>query len=177
MLYQRILAAANKNANAMELLIKQFQPLLHKYACRLHTEDAEQNITLFFLELMHHIPVDILHPHMDGKIINYISKALHNYYIHQAVSYLNAPPITYLTDVYSAGRALPETCVTYDSYNNLFLGTIKELLSATEYDVIESIYFHQYSVAQVAQFKNISRQAVNQTRLRALRKLKQHLYS
>lgn len=60
----------------------------------------------------------------------------------------------------------------YDHYNGLVLSTLKELLSNTEYEIIVAIYFHQYSVSQVALHKAISRQAVNQTRIRALMKLK-----
>ena len=60
-----------------------------------------------------------------------------------------------------------------DTYENLILDELKSILTTTEYDVIVKIFFEEWSVIELANEYGISRQSVNQTKQRALKKIRQ----
>ena len=57
---------------AMEQLLHKFHPLLKKYANKLKYEDALSELTLFFIELVHKIPMQMLQSANEGKLVKYI---------------------------------------------------------------------------------------------------------
>lgn len=170
MLYKYILQARKKDTDAMLYLIQKFYPLLLKYSSMIHEEDSLSEIILFFLELLHHIPSQLLQPQLEGKLVNYIVVSIRNYPIHKRKERALLHR-TFSTGFQNWYPKYSEPC-SYDNHDQLLFDIIKEPLSNTEYEVIVAIYFYQYSVSQVALFRHISRQAVNQTRIRALKKLK-----
>lgn len=64
---------------------------------------------------------------------------------------------------------------SYDNYNILLTLSLNKILNQQEFLVIYTIYFLGYSSADIAQASGISRQAVNQTKVRALKKLRNAL--
>ncbi len=61
--------------------------------------------------------------------------------------------------------------VTLDTHFELELTGIDHLLTESELSVVEKIYLLVYTVAETAAINEISRQAVNKTKKRALKKL------
>lgn len=172
MLYQDILASINKDSSSMEKLISRFAPLLNKYSRRMYSEDAKQEITLFFLELLHKIPSELLTVQSEGKIVNYISASIKHYYIQQKDKEHAVPVIQYFEDNQKLLSSPPKEYVPYDHHNNLLLCELKTILTQTEFEIIVLLYFYQYSISQIALIKKRSRQSINQTKLKALQKLK-----
>ena len=60
---------------------------------------------------------------------------------------------------------------TYDTYSNLDFELLQKSLTKPEFTVIRMIYYIGYTVAETATYCGVSRQAVNQMRNRALKKL------
>ena len=65
---------------AMEQLLHKFHPLLKKYANKLKYEDALSELTLFFIELVHKIPMQMLQSANEGKLVKYIDTGVQNQY-------------------------------------------------------------------------------------------------
>ncbi|WP_407697178.1 sigma factor-like helix-turn-helix DNA-binding protein [Schinkia azotoformans] len=61
---------------------------------------------------------------------------------------------------------------TSDTYFNLDLTGIDHVLTKLELSIIKKYYLLNYTVTEIASIYGISRQAVNQTKNRALKKLK-----
>lgn len=57
-------------------LINKFEPLLKHYSYRLHCEDALNELTLAFIEMLHAVRPDSFRSQEDVVIISYISQPL-----------------------------------------------------------------------------------------------------
>lgn len=64
---------------------------------------------------------------------------------------------------------------TNDFYRDLFLQDIKKYLTGLEYQVILSVYVQGKKPAELAKELQVSRQAVNEVKLTALRKLRKFI--
>ena len=80
MLVDKIREAQQGNQDAMLYLIQKYMPLLNRYSKKLHQEDAYSELTLAFIELIHHIRIDRLISGSDGAITNYIAASVKNAY-------------------------------------------------------------------------------------------------
>ena len=61
---------------------------------------------------------------------------------------------------------------TRDQYDQLIIHDLRKILNENELEIIYALYFGQQTVSEIAQRKNKTRQAVNQTKIKALQKLK-----
>ena len=64
------------------------------------------------------------------------------------------------------------TVSAYDKYDFINIDYLKSCLTEKEYEIIMLLFYYDYSVAEIAEAKKISRQAVNQTKLIAINKLR-----
>lgn len=62
---------------------------------------------------------------------------------------------------------------TCDQYDQLTLQDLHKVLNEYEFAIVYAIYFEQRSVAEVARQKHKTRQAINQTKIKALQKIKE----
>ncbi len=174
MLIATIKQAALGNQQAMLDLIKQFEPLLKKYARKLNYPDAYCDLRLFFLDLVHYLADDKLKYPCDAYIVSYIQKAVeHAYYRILWKQHISTRDLPFASlseeEMYLAESKLSSG----DTYENLILDELKSILTTTEYDVIVKIFFEEWSVIELANEYGISRQSVNQTKQRALKKIRQ----
>lgn len=165
-LYNLVFYARNNDVVSTELLIETFNPQLKKYARLLNGEDTYQSLTVFLLELLHKIPLEKDCFRNDKILFSYISKSLKNKYIKLSVhhnrilaSEIEIAPDFKLTDPHSFERTLD----LFDLFKNL---------NSYEAGVLLLIYFSGYTTREVADSMQITRQAVNQIKKRALKKLK-----
>ena len=77
-LYQLIICAKRNCNSAKIALVEQFSPIITKYANKLSYEDAQQDLIVFFLELLPDIPERL---NDDAEIISYIAKSIYHQYI------------------------------------------------------------------------------------------------
>lgn len=165
-----IRAAQNGENEQMLYLIEQFKPLLRKYARRLHTEDAENELILRFLEIITAFDTEHMGNQSDGAITNYFCAAVYHAYCK-----LQAKQREYhMLDIDDPAiqkflMTLPESSAP-DKLSDFPDG----LLTDAEHVVIRQLFERGRSSAEIAQELGISRQSVNQTKLRAMKKLRQY---
>lgn len=165
-----IRAAQNGENEQMLYLIDQFTPLLRKYARRLHMEDAENELILRFLEIITYFDVDKMENQSDGAITKYLCSAIYHAYCK-----LQAKQTEYhMVDIDDPTiqqflMTLPENSAS-DKLPHFPDG----LLTNTEHTVIRLLYEQGYSSTIIARKLGVSRQSVNQTKLRALKKLQKY---
>ena len=155
-------------------LLTRFEPLLKKYSALLTYEDAFEDLRAFFIELINKMANHEIALKSDGQIVNYIVISIQNYYIHLSKSHSFTPTLfSELSD---------EQLVHLDSITaNEFDFTLSEYfigntgLKKREIEILYMYYVQQFTVKEIARHFNISRQAVNQTKLRAIEKLKKTL--
>lgn len=81
MLLNLIRAAQDGDQNDMLLLIQKFSPILKKYGKMLKYEDAINDLTLYFIELIHQFDAEKMSSTCDGAIIKYIAKCIYHFYL------------------------------------------------------------------------------------------------
>lgn len=171
-----IFRSQSGDKNATLELIEKFNPLLKKYAFRLFYDDAYNDLLADFVELLRNIKMENVHSKNEGSMVSYINKSIQSSYIKESVAVKKfrrfIPESEFKEEeLYSleAASAINDTYFAYE-----FPG-IEKVLTKSETDVVKMIYLNGYSVCEAAQRLGTSRQAVNQMKNRALKKLKTQL--
>lgn len=172
MLYDQIALAQNGDKSVMLALIEQFNPLITKYSKRLNTEDAFEDMRLVFIELVMGLKLDMLRSHSDGVIVSYITKTIRTKYIAKNKRNEMEECTVYWDDLDELFQRKFEPNNPLFSAEEDFVRAISPgVLNEKELDIITMVYLYGYSAAEIARRKKITRQAVNQIKLKALRKL------
>lgn len=157
-------------------LIKKFNPLLKKYAKKLYYDDAYNDLLLDFIELLHNIRLERIRGPDEEFLVSYICTSIRSSYIKRLISLKklrNYVPYSALSEgqLYYAEAA----SATSDLYLRLEIIGFENVLTESELSIIKMIYLLDYTVTETADIYGISRQAVNQTKKRALQKLEKWL--
>ena len=91
MLMEQIVRAQQGCSEEMEALIEKFEPILKKYSRKLFWEDAHNDMTLAFIELVYALPLDKLRNTEDGALVNYIAASVRNTYNAFLKQYFSRP--------------------------------------------------------------------------------------
>lgn len=167
-LQRTITDAHSQDKDAMEELLIAFYPLIKKYARKLSYEDAEQDLVLFFIELVNFLPVEKFQQGEEGQIVSYIQKAvIHQYY---KLDKKNRNYDLYWED---SGMEPAEDIASNEANGELSL--LFQCLSEKQRRVLELRIYHQFSDSQIGEMLGISRQAVYKDRKNAIKKLKEEL--
>ncbi|HCF71102.1 MAG TPA: sigma-70 family RNA polymerase sigma factor [Syntrophomonas sp.] len=167
-----IIKSQRGDSEATLMLIKKFEPLLKKYAYKLYYDDAYSDLLFDFIELLHHIRLDRMRGLSEGILISYIGTSIRSSYIKRLIDLKKLRsfvPYSALSDgeLYYAEA----TSATADPHFKLEMTGIDQVLTELELSIIKMIYLLGYTVTETANIYGISRQAVNQTKKRALQKL------
>jgi DNA-directed RNA polymerase specialized sigma subunit, sigma24 homolog len=153
-------------------LIKKFDPLINKYARMLRHEDAYNDLLLEFLELVRYMGISEPTNTGDAYLVSYINTSMKRKY-YQKISSKNILPIVLFTDMSECqDYAISSLLQKQDDYHGLLMDELSHLLNAYEYDVIYKVFFLGYSISEIAKLKAVSRQNINQTKKRALNKIR-----
>jgi RNA polymerase sigma factor (sigma-70 family) len=158
-------------------LVNKFKPLLKKYAFKLNFDDAYDDLLLDFLILIKAIQIQNLKNCSEGALITYIQKSIFNSYIKQSLRIKKLRNISLYSDLSDSELYYVESSYSnIDDYSDLEFQCFDHILTKPEALIIKMIYRSGYSASEIAIMCGISRQAVNQTKNRALKKL-ERLYS
>lgn len=173
MLYDSIWQAQTGSDKEMMELVLKFTGLFKKYGRKLGYEDAENDLVADFIELIRHFKLNKLHNTSDGAIVNFIYQSTYRAYLKRmkneiekklsVVSFEDLTPVQ-LQQAYSGMATVSEEAIT--SYFPEVGLTDKEIM------ILDAIYGKGYTVSDVAAFLGVSRQNVNQIKMRAITKLK-----
>ncbi len=165
-LYQLILKAKKKDAIALDTIIQVFSKQMNAYSRRLDQEDTLQDLTIFLIELIAKLCLDKEYLKNDKILLAYISKSLKHRYFKLAKK--SATKIFKEVD-------LQETLqIPYhdNTEQEFFMHDLFMHLNSKEKDILTMIYIYGFSVKEISFINNVTRQAINQTKNRALHKLK-----
>lgn len=166
----------NGSSECVMEILQIFRPLFNKYGRLLIYEDASQDLEVALIASLAKIDMRGLSSKNDSVMGSYIQAIIYHEYISLSVKHKewknNAVLIENMDDLPTKGqRASP--CHTNDFKNQIFYD-ISKYLTELESDIIVMVYWHGYTVRDISNARRISRQAVNCTKQRALRKLRQH---
>ena len=172
-LYDKIIAAQQGNEESTLDLINAFSPLLKKYAFLLSTEDSYEELQYFLIDFIKNINTNGLNSSSNGAIINYISKVIYHQYITLSKANRQRKSTVYIQDMNEYDTMQYDSrCGESDDYNQLLIYDLKRTLTAKEFSVIYALIFKGLSVTEIAENQGISRQAVNQMKNSAIKKLR-----
>ncbi|PXV86254.1 RNA polymerase sigma factor (sigma-70 family) [Lachnotalea glycerini] len=154
-------------------LINKFTPLLKKYAFKLNYEDAYNDLILNFIECIHNFHVENIKSKAERSIVSYICTSIHSSYVKRLNEIIRLQNLFIYSNLSESEQYYIESLsATNDSHFKLYMESLQDFLTAPEISIIELVYYYGFSVNDIANFYGISRQAVNQMKNRALRKLK-----
>lgn len=154
-------------------LIKKFNPLLKKYSYKLRYDDAYDDLLIDFIKLLNNVQLKVLRDTSEGTIVSYICKSIRGSYIKRIITLKKLHTIVPFSALSDSELYYAETASsTSDTYFELEFTGVDRVLTELELSVIKMIFLLSYTVSEIAYIYGISRQAVNQTKNRALKKLK-----
>lgn len=173
-IYKQILAYQGGDTNAALELVEKFKPLIKRYAFFLHREDGFEDLQCFLLSMLKTWDMSRLSSTDDATIIRYIANSVKNEYIALSKNRAKERGTSYLEDA-TVQQVIEyeQKTSTWDQYSQLTLQDLHKVLNEYEFAILYALYFEQQSVAEVAQQKHKTRQAINQTKIKALQKLKE----
>ena len=106
-------------------------------------------------------------------MVSYICTSVHSSYVKRLIEVKRLRNLLLYSDLNDSELYYIESIsATNDVYQEYELSFIKKILTKQELTVIRMIYFTGYTVTEIANFYGTSRQAVNQMKNRALKKLR-----
>jgi len=154
------------------VLIKRFNPLLMKYARKLGNEDAYNDLMADFLGMLHEFKPESMEIKADGAFVNYFQNAVYHFYTKHLRKKIDSFTVKSFSEVSEEELRILETKASAE--DRYFQDDIFESSNAlTEYEanILRMFYCEGWPIVEIANTMNISRQAVNQAKIRANRKL------
>jgi RNA polymerase sigma factor (sigma-70 family) len=157
------LAQAGDEQSILKLYNK-FLPKIQKCGRNLYYDEAETDITIRFLEFIRKTNFDSLISKCDGAVISYTNKFFENTYKNLLISRGTHVPLIYLDDENSFTNDVTYYDDQSDLENDCFL-----FLTELQRKIIVYRYIYGYSIQEISDKLNVSRQAVNRTKNRAIK--------
>lgn len=157
-------------------LVEKFKPLMKKYAYILHYEDAYHDLLADFIELLLKLKVERIKNKEEGSMISYLSTSIHSSYIKKLIKVKQMRNFIVYSDLTEKElHYIDALTATNDIYIGIDYDIMRKLLTNQEFIIIKMIFYEGYSVTETANANGITRQAINQMKNRALKKLKDRI--
>ncbi len=147
--------------------IERFKPLIKKYSKKLQYDCAETDLIITIIKILKNMP----YINDEKAYISYIAKSVKNEYVRLS----KKEQLTAQREVPMELEAIPGE--ESDMEIKIDLYQVLVFLNSNQKKVIELNYFLNYSDSEIAAKLNISRQAVNKTKRKALEVIRQKLIS
>lgn len=174
-LLREIKQSKQNDQEATLSIIHRFLPLLKKYSRLLGYEDAFLDLQCDLIASIKSMNLSGFSEENSGQIITYLQKSIYHSYIARSKMIHRNNNICLIEDLSDGLKAiLEEKNAVVDSFDGLVLYELRNILNLHEYIVFVSCCLEGEPAAKVAKRLKVSRQAVNQEKLRAIKKLRQH---
>lgn len=171
------LAKAGDEDSMLEIL-KRFNNLINKYVRLInYDEDCKSELILKLITLVKtEIDIDKMRNNDDSAFVKYISYSLHNQYIVISKAYCQIHNNETAYDPKTIADFLEDDLQHCEDYEQgIFMDMLRSILTEREFICIRMIIIEGWTADEVAQKLGISKQAVNQCKLRAQKKIKRYL--
>ncbi|MCI6667221.1 MAG: sigma-70 family RNA polymerase sigma factor [Romboutsia timonensis] len=162
-LRNKIIEIQNGNKDNIYDILIIFDNILNKYSRLLDNEDTKQDLIIFLIGLFDKIPIYKFNN--ERQILSYISKSIKYEYIR--LSKINSRKLS--NEVYINEDT--EIYYNFDSSDLEFLDLIN-ILNESEKNILKLFFVENFSISEISKLMNVSRQAINQNKNRAIKKLK-----
>lgn len=163
--------AQEKNKDATMKIIDKFIPLIKKYARILNYDGADTDLTISLIKLIKKMPVnENTQLQKEKVIVSYIAISIKNESIrlsqkHRRMSHEEIPCEDEIIDAF----------LSYDEKYDFIIEDLLKQLPEIQKTIIKGIFLLDFKEIELAKSLNISRQAVNKNKRRALANLKKYL--
>lgn len=176
MLIDLIRSAQEGNQDEMLLLIGKFSGLLKKYGRKLRCEDAENDLTADFIELIKTYQFEKLNNSSDGAIVNFLARSVYRFYLKRLqVLIEKTPSVISIEDLTPTQKDHLSVQISVENEMSVSLLISGGQLTQKEIYVLTAIYEKGCFVSKLADFLHVSRQNVNQIKKRDEKKLRKRL--
>lgn len=170
-LYNLLMNSKHGDKNSTLIILEKFNPLLNKYCRKLNYDGSYTDLIICLLETIKTIPIENnAKLRNDSTIVAYLHISIKHKYIN--LSKKNCAIISNETE-------LNTDILGENSYNyideKLFIKEIVDKLSDFQKHIIKSIYINNIPESTLAKQMNVSRQAINRIKNRALNNLRKTL--
>ena len=147
-------------------IIEIFNPLVSKYSRLLDGEDTKQDLIIHLIKLVNNMPIDNKNLFEDKNIVGYIAKSIRNEYIKLSKkrNKININEMELSLEIEISHEKSESEFEILDMF---------KVLTKKEAYIMKLLYVYYLSVNEIADYMKISRQAVNQSKNRALKKIKE----
>ena len=175
---EKIRLAKSGDDNAMIEIIEQFTPIIDKYTRLMnYDEDCRSELVLKLIALVkNEIDTEKMQNTGDGAIVNYITHAIRHHYIAFSKAFCRKRDneIVYDRDIFV--ELLEDNLQTPENMDNgLMMEMLRSNLTNREYMCVRLIVLEGWTAEQVAARFDVTKQAINQCKIRALAKVKKML--
>lgn len=160
-----IIEAKKGNNDAIVKVLNVFDNIINKYSRKLNGSDTKQELYVFLMNLIRSIEYNSIIKYEDKQILAYFSKALKNEYI--KLSKENDRKNK--NEIYNGNEIV---CSSYSIDSDIEVLDYIKILNDYERYIINMVVFNGYKISEIANNTGKSRQAINQVKNRALKKLR-----
>lgn len=176
-LYNMVIMAKKGDILAVENIINLFEPAIlsnikalynYNFINKYDIEDNKQELILTIINSINVIPIENPSFYNDGCIINYINRAIKNKRLEFLNKYFKKCTI-------ESQYEFDFNLIIYNENNidsDVIVEDLVSNLNENEKNVIKNKFLLEKSDVEIGHMLNISRQAVNKTKNRALKKLR-----
>lgn len=168
-LIEQFSAAQQNNQMELQALIKQFEPLLQKYAYQLEYEDGKSDLVVFMIKFIQTVNLNKFEA--DAQLTAYLKVSVKHEFYHLLKKYRKRLYSEQPTEHKDLEKLQQNATIDANSDFNIDISWPKKF-TKKEQDILYLHYGLDYSIAEIATMQHISRQAVNQLKNRALKKIK-----
>jgi RNA polymerase sigma factor (sigma-70 family) len=156
-----------QDKSSLDILNREFGGLICYYAKRLGGEDYLAELRSALIEILYKINIQKFKRDDSDSINRYISVALRNKYIALSNKKQEYEKVKLgkVDDIYTYSVNFEERILVKD---------MLELLSSKQRQIITYKYIYGYSDIEISRFLNISRQAVNRLKIRAINTIREY---
>lgn len=168
-LYELVRESYLGNKEVTMILINKFNPLIKKYSRKLNYDGADTDLTIHLIEVLKAMPIENTNMKKDKYLLGYIGKSLRHKYIKLSKKYCS----TYANEL-ELNEEILEISDNMNMESYIIVKNLLNKLPSLQERVLKDLFMKGYKVSEVAENLNVSRQAVNKTKNRALKNLKKY---
>lgn len=165
-LYIKIMNSKKGDSKSLLDIIEIFNPLVSKYSRLLDGEDTKQDLIIHLIKSVNNMPIDNKNIFEDKNIVGYIAKSIRNEYIKLSKKRDKI-------NINEMELSLEIEISHEESESEFEILDMFKVLTKKEAYIMKLLYVYFLSVNEIADYMKISRQAVNQSKNRALKKIKE----
>lgn len=172
-LYTCVEMCQSKDRQAMLELVNKFKPLIRKYSRNFFYEDIETDLTIALLQTSQKLNLCNFDKENEGALVIYFSTVVRNTYIDavkKSKQHLEHITLFEKTDLDNFEGLDP----IKDLESSLEVDLLLKGLSMLQKEVILDIFIFEKSEVEIAKKRHITKQAVSNTKTRALKKLREN---